>query len=187
MLWVPILGAIALSAVTILEKVALKKKKLNVRLFQTSLFLVVVLVMIPFLFFFWKLDPGALTTKNIIISGLLVEESYNIISETSCNLKLMNAPVNHSVIISTTINNNGYLKFLTIGDTQGFTEIFSDMLEHPLVSGNEFVLHLVDISPSGSRSSLEVFNRLSVESSIPIYPTPGNHDIKENNNTENFE
>lgn len=64
---VPILGAIGLGAGTILEKIVLKKKKIGPRLYQTAGFLAIVLIMIPFLYFFWKLDPAAFTSKNILI------------------------------------------------------------------------------------------------------------------------
>ncbi len=126
-------------------------------------------------------------TKNLVVSGLLFEESYNILSETSCSLKLMSTTSNHSIVISAIDSNEGSIKFLTIGDTQGFTQLFTDMLKHPLISESDFVLHVGDISPTGSRSTLEVFSNLSKKSSIPVYSTPGNHDIKESNNTDNYE
>jgi len=126
-------------------------------------------------------------TKNIIFSGLLSEESYSVLSETSCTLKVMSSPENRSVVISAPNSDESSFKFLTIGDTQGFTPLFTDMLDHPLTSQSEFILHAGDITPSGSRSSLEIFSNLSKESSVPIYSTIGNHDIKENNNTDNYE
>ena len=126
-------------------------------------------------------------TVNIVISGLLSTESYIILSETSCILKVMSSSENRSVIISAPNTDETSFKFLTIGDTQGFTPLFTDMLDHPLTSQSKFILHAGDITPSGSRTSLEIFNNISKESSIPIYTTVGNHDIKENNNTSNYE
>jgi drug/metabolite transporter (DMT)-like permease len=67
MIYIPFLGAIALSAGTILEKLLLKKKKLEVTLYQTASFLSIILLMVPLLFFFWKMDSGAWELKNILI------------------------------------------------------------------------------------------------------------------------
>ncbi len=64
---IPILGALALGAGTIFEKIILKKKKIGIKLYQTASFLAIALAIIPFLFFFWKLDAGAFKLKNILI------------------------------------------------------------------------------------------------------------------------
>ncbi len=53
MFYIPIIGAVALATLTIMEKVVLRKRKINIKLFQTATFLAAVLVMIPLLFFFW--------------------------------------------------------------------------------------------------------------------------------------
>jgi len=126
-------------------------------------------------------------TSDILISGLLSTESYIVLSDTSCILKVMSSSENRSVIISASKTDETSFKFLTIGDTQGFTPIFTDMLDHPLTTQSEFILHVGDITPSGSKISLETFNNLSKVSLIPIYTTPGNHDIKEVNDTSNYE
>ena len=67
MIYIPIVASVALAAVTILEKITLKKKSLNIKAFQTATFLSAFLVMIPLLFFFWKFDPQALLLQNILI------------------------------------------------------------------------------------------------------------------------
>ena len=63
----PVFGTLALSAATILERFVLKKRKIDVKLYQVASFLAIVIFMIPFIYFFWKLDSGALATKNVII------------------------------------------------------------------------------------------------------------------------
>ncbi len=68
----PIIGAIAGASGAILERVVLRKKKIDIKLYQTSAFLAIVLVMIPFLYFFWKLDSAALELKNVLIFSLIV-------------------------------------------------------------------------------------------------------------------
>jgi drug/metabolite transporter (DMT)-like permease len=73
MIYIPFLGALALSAGTVLEKILLKKKKLNIKIYQTASFLSIVLLMIPLLYFFWRFDPNALELKNVLIfSGVII-------------------------------------------------------------------------------------------------------------------
>ena len=72
MIQIPILGALALAGGTILEKVVLRKRKIDIKLYQVLSFLAIVSVMVPFIYFFWRVDTGALQLKNIIIFGLVV-------------------------------------------------------------------------------------------------------------------
>jgi len=72
MYYIPFLGALALGAGTILEKIVLRKRKVNIKLYQTAGFLGIVLVMLPFIYFFWKLTPEALEMKNIFIFSLVI-------------------------------------------------------------------------------------------------------------------
>ncbi len=66
-MYIPFLGAAALSAGTILEKIILRIKKIDIKFYQTASFFSIVLACIPLLFFFWRLDSGALQLKNILI------------------------------------------------------------------------------------------------------------------------
>jgi drug/metabolite transporter (DMT)-like permease len=72
MYYLAIIGALALGTGTILEKIVLKKKKINIKLYQTAIFLAIVLAMLPFIYFFWKMDSQALQLKNIIIFSLVI-------------------------------------------------------------------------------------------------------------------
>ena len=67
MITIPILGALALGAGTILDKFNLRNKKIGIKLYQVASFLALVLVMLPLIYFFWKLDAGAFELKNILI------------------------------------------------------------------------------------------------------------------------
>jgi len=67
MIYIPFLGALALGAGTVLERMLLKKKKIDVKLYQTASFFSIVLLMIPLLYFFWKFDSQALELKNTLI------------------------------------------------------------------------------------------------------------------------
>jgi drug/metabolite transporter (DMT)-like permease len=67
MIYFPILGAIALAGGTIFEREMLKKKGMNVKKYQTLEFLAIVLVMLPLLYFFWKINSQAFELKNVLI------------------------------------------------------------------------------------------------------------------------
>jgi drug/metabolite transporter (DMT)-like permease len=64
---IPLLGALASGAGTVLEKAILKHKKIDIKLYQIAGFLAIILIMIPLLFFFWKFDLGALSIKNVLL------------------------------------------------------------------------------------------------------------------------
>jgi len=73
MIYFPILGALALATGTTLEKIILIKKKMDIKLYQTATFLAIIISMLPFLYFFWKLEPQAyLELKNVFIFGLVI-------------------------------------------------------------------------------------------------------------------
>ncbi len=67
MIYIPILGALGLAVGTILEKIVLMKKNMNIKKYHTAIFLAIVLAMLPFIYFFWRLDSPALELKNILI------------------------------------------------------------------------------------------------------------------------
>jgi drug/metabolite transporter (DMT)-like permease len=66
MVWV-FFGALASATGILLERIVLMKKKVSVKLYQTGQFLSLILVMLPFIPFFWKMSNEALTTENIFI------------------------------------------------------------------------------------------------------------------------
>lgn len=70
--YLPILGAIGLATGTLLEKIILRKKKIEVKVYHVAHFLALVLIMIPFIWFFWKFDSAALQIGNILIFGLVI-------------------------------------------------------------------------------------------------------------------
>jgi len=72
MIYFPILGALALATGTILEKIVLKGKKVGIRIYLSASFMMLVLAMLPFIYFFWKLESQALKPINLFIFGLVV-------------------------------------------------------------------------------------------------------------------
>lgn len=67
MILFPILGALALATGTIKERMILMKKSIKTKQYQALSFLAITIIMVPFLFFFWKLDPKAFLLKNLLI------------------------------------------------------------------------------------------------------------------------
>ena len=72
MVYLPILGALALGVGTILQKHILRKKKIDIKLYSFAEFAAITIVILPFIYFFWGLTPEASETKNIIIFLLIV-------------------------------------------------------------------------------------------------------------------
>lgn len=72
MVYIPILGALALATGTVLQKVVLRRKKIDIKLYQVLEFLAIVIVMLPFIYFFWKFDTQALELKNVLIFGSVI-------------------------------------------------------------------------------------------------------------------
>jgi len=75
MIHIPILGSLSLATGTILEKIVLKKKSINIKTYQTAVFFSIIFAMLPFLFFFWKLDAQAFELKNILIFSMIILSS----------------------------------------------------------------------------------------------------------------
>jgi drug/metabolite transporter (DMT)-like permease len=72
MIEIPILGALALSVGTILQKTVLNKKKINIKLYQVAEFLAIIIAILPFVYFFWKFDTQALQLKNVLIFSSII-------------------------------------------------------------------------------------------------------------------
>jgi len=72
MIYIPILGAIALASGTIFQRKILKNKNISVKKYFVMEFLAIVLVMLPFIYFFWRVDSEALQLKNIFLFSLVI-------------------------------------------------------------------------------------------------------------------
>jgi drug/metabolite transporter (DMT)-like permease len=66
-----IIGGLVLAGGTTLQKVILNKKA-DPKKYQVIEFLGIIIVMIPLIFFFWKLEPQAFDLKNILIFSAIV-------------------------------------------------------------------------------------------------------------------
>jgi drug/metabolite transporter (DMT)-like permease len=72
-MYIPILGALALGIGTVLERIILKIKKIDIKFYQTASFFSIMLVSLPLIYFFWRIDySNALQLKNILIFAAIV-------------------------------------------------------------------------------------------------------------------
>ncbi|MBU2562169.1 MAG: DMT family transporter [Nanoarchaeota archaeon] len=73
MIHYPILGALALASGTIFQKIVLKRKRINIQLYQVLEFFAILLLMLPIVYFFWKIDYSQVfILKNIFIFSLVI-------------------------------------------------------------------------------------------------------------------
>ena len=71
--YLPFLGALISAGGTVIAKIVLKRRNISPNLFQVTVFLGLISVMLPLIYFFWRIDlQQALTYKNLFILGLVV-------------------------------------------------------------------------------------------------------------------
>lgn len=72
MYYLPVIGALSNAISVTIERTILKIKKVEIKTYLVAAFLGVVLVMLPFLYFFWNINPLAFELKNIIIFSIII-------------------------------------------------------------------------------------------------------------------
>jgi len=72
MIELPIIGSLLEAAGTILEKKVLRNNKMNSKNYATYEFLAIVIVMAPFIYFFWHIDKSAFLLKNVLILAFVI-------------------------------------------------------------------------------------------------------------------
>ncbi len=75
MYFIPFIGSLSLAAITLMEKLVLKTKRIKIKNLHIFAFLSSVLVMLPIIYFFWKVDYSALEPINIFIFSLVIISS----------------------------------------------------------------------------------------------------------------
>ncbi len=127
-----------------------------------------------------------INNRKLTISGLESTESYQILNETCLFLSLTSNPKVFRIveILSGPINqiSDGFT-FAVIGDTQGFSMFYENLVKETSV---DFILHLGDITADGSEERLRAFQKITMNSTVPVFSTPGNHDIKKLNSTDSY-
>jgi drug/metabolite transporter (DMT)-like permease len=71
-MYLPIFGSIALAAGTILERVVLKHRNMNIKVYHVMSFFFLTLLMLPLVFFFWNITPEATEVSTILIFGIVI-------------------------------------------------------------------------------------------------------------------
>ena len=66
--------------------------------------------------------------------------------------------------------------FAVMGDSQGHNDILAQALN--MTQGCDFIIHCGDLTPSGSDSELDLAAATLDEAGIPVFTTPGNHEVK---------
>lgn len=88
MIYIPILGALALAIGTIIQRKVLKQKSVKIKVYYVAEFFAIVIAMVPFIYFFWQMDYSqALEFKNIFIFGLVILASIAANSFTFYSMK----------------------------------------------------------------------------------------------------
>ncbi len=72
MIYLPIIGAFLEAVGVTIEKKTLRKQGINYKNYTTYSFLAIVLVMLPFIYFFWNLEPEGYLVRNILLFSLVV-------------------------------------------------------------------------------------------------------------------
>ncbi len=73
-------------------------------------------------------------------------------------------------------------RFAVMADSQGHSEVLSVILSK--LEGCDFALLCGDLTPSGRASEFVAFQATINESAVPVYTTPGNHDVKTDGDRE---
>lgn len=67
MIWSPFLGAVADAGSVISERKVLRNKKIDIKTFQVAVFLGVIILFLPIIYFFFSVKPEAFQLKNVLI------------------------------------------------------------------------------------------------------------------------
>jgi predicted phosphodiesterase len=86
----------------------------------------------------------------------------------------------HQFSISNQPLHENNVTIAVLGDSQGFNEALSNIVGDINLEQVDFALHLGDITPSGQFSQYAAAAAVLADLQIPLYATPGNHDVKGN-------
>lgn len=72
MIYLPLFAAFIGAIGTIWEKIIVRKRKIDTKVYLTAGFLAIVLAMLPFMFFFWDIKEGAFALTNLFIFFMII-------------------------------------------------------------------------------------------------------------------
>ena len=132
------------------------------------------------------LTTQLLTIHNVASDRILLTTfpvGTRLIQSTATTLYLMLPPLPsgvHEVSLQTqTVRENG-ITVAVFGDSQGFDEALATIVADVNQREVDFALHLGDITPSGHLSQYASAASALNDLTVPMYATPGNHDVKGN-------
>ncbi len=75
MIYIPIIGALALASGTVFQRKILKQNAISIKKYFVMEFIAISLVMLPLIYFFWEIKPEAFQLKNIILFSAVIVAS----------------------------------------------------------------------------------------------------------------
>ncbi|MFH0828559.1 MAG: metallophosphoesterase [Candidatus Kerfeldbacteria bacterium] len=85
-----------------------------------------------------------------------------------------------------TNRNVSELAFAVIGDTESNTDLYSRALSETKQSGAKFMIHVGDLTESGTEEEFKAIQDVEDSSGLPVYAAVGNHDIRDDPTAERF-
>ena len=86
----------------------------------------------------------------------------------------------HEVALTTQPVHDDKITIAVFGDSQGFNDALATIVADVNQREVDFAFHLGDITPSGHISQYSAAASVLDDLTVPLYATPGNHDIKGN-------
>jgi len=126
-------------------------------------------------------------TENLSIYGLLDQEKYSIHNSTFLSLKIISIPQQKREIVLKNEIQGEIFKIAAIGDTQGFYYQFKSLTRQLNCYSYSFLVHLGDITSFGTVPQFNEVQRITRNSTAPVFFTPGNHDIKSENSCMQYQ
>ncbi len=80
--------------------------------------------------------------------------------------------------LNSTLNQDPILNFYVFGDSQGYQDGIHQIAAAANLYGPDFVFHCGDLTPFGQESQYQAVVSALAEFDMPVYATPGNHDIR---------
>ncbi|MFX1562957.1 MAG: metallophosphoesterase family protein [Promethearchaeota archaeon] len=139
-----------------------------------------------------SIPNGAILSSQLIIVHNLASDRIQLVDFPlgtqvvridATTLQLILPPLlsgNHRFSISTQSLQENEVTIAVLGDSQGFNEALSTIVGEINQDEVDFVLHLGDITPSGQNKQYTDAASAIDDLQIPLYSTPGNHDVKDN-------
>ena len=126
-------------------------------------------------------------TEYLSIYGLLDQEKYSVQSSTFLSLKILCKPQQEREIMLKNDIQDDIFKIAAIGDTQGFYHKFNTLTRQLNNESYSFLIHLGDITSFGTPLQFHEVQQITRNSTAPVFFTPGNHDIKFENSSMQYQ